>query len=219
MKAAAVAPAGESAASAPNVALPPAAVATPRRRSREKATTVSPPNTQSRDVSGTADVSRVARGVALITASGLALVAAYFSVSGMKELFAGAPTGIMVLAGVMELAKLSIAGYLSNQWQGLSWLLRLALMGFLVGLMAINGCGVYGRLARRPDCPPGGSANVPEDRQIFPTLTVRQNLELGLKRTGRFGRWTFDDMFDRFPNLRTGSTMVPGRSRAASSRC
>src|SRR5436853_2319996 len=47
-----------------------------------------------------------------------------------------------------------------------------------------------------------GLGYVPEDRQIFPTLTVRQNLELGLKRTGRFGRWTFDDMFDRFPNLR-----------------
>jgi branched-chain amino acid transport system ATP-binding protein len=47
-----------------------------------------------------------------------------------------------------------------------------------------------------------GLGYVPEDRQIFPTLTVRQNLELGLKRTGRCGRWTFDDMFDRFPNLR-----------------
>ena len=35
----------------------------------------------------------------------------------------------------------------------------------------------------------------------FPTLTVRQNLELGLKRAGKFGRWTFDDMFRLFPNL------------------
>src|SRR5262249_51793789 len=47
-----------------------------------------------------------------------------------------------------------------------------------------------------------GLGYVPEDRQIFPTLTVRQNLELGLKRAGKFGRWTYDDMFDRFPNLR-----------------
>jgi len=42
---------------------------------------------------------------------------------------------------------------------------------------------------------------VPEDRQVFPTLSVRQNLELGLKRAGRFGRWTFDDVFRLFPNL------------------
>jgi branched-chain amino acid transport system ATP-binding protein len=46
-----------------------------------------------------------------------------------------------------------------------------------------------------------GIGYVPEDRQIFPTLTVRQNLELGLKRARTFGRWTFDDMFALFPNL------------------
>jgi branched-chain amino acid transport system ATP-binding protein len=46
-----------------------------------------------------------------------------------------------------------------------------------------------------------GIGYVPEDRQIFPTLTVRQNLELGLKRSGKFGRWNFDDVFRLFPNL------------------
>jgi branched-chain amino acid transport system ATP-binding protein len=47
-----------------------------------------------------------------------------------------------------------------------------------------------------------GIGYVPEDRQIFPTLTVRQNLELGLRRSGVFGRWKFDDVFVLFPNLR-----------------
>ncbi len=46
-----------------------------------------------------------------------------------------------------------------------------------------------------------GIGYVPEDRQVFPTLTVRQNLELGLKRAGKFGRWTLDDVFRLFPNL------------------
>ena len=46
-----------------------------------------------------------------------------------------------------------------------------------------------------------GIGYVPEDRQIFPTLTVRQNLELGLKRPGKFGRWNFTDVFRLFPNL------------------
>jgi len=46
-----------------------------------------------------------------------------------------------------------------------------------------------------------GIGYVPEDRQVFPTLTVRQNLELGLKKAGKFGRWTFDDVFRLFPNL------------------
>ncbi|MEA2769188.1 MAG: branched-chain amino acid transport system ATP-binding protein [Acetobacteraceae bacterium] len=46
-----------------------------------------------------------------------------------------------------------------------------------------------------------GLGYVPEDRQVFPTLSVRQNLELGLKRAGRFGRWSFEDVFRLFPNL------------------
>jgi branched-chain amino acid transport system ATP-binding protein len=46
-----------------------------------------------------------------------------------------------------------------------------------------------------------GIGYVPEDRQVFPTLTVRQNLALGLKQSNRFGRWTFDDVFRLFPNL------------------
>jgi len=46
-----------------------------------------------------------------------------------------------------------------------------------------------------------GIGYVPEDRQIFPSLTVRQNLELGLRKSGVFGRWTYDDVFKLFPNL------------------
>jgi branched-chain amino acid transport system ATP-binding protein len=46
-----------------------------------------------------------------------------------------------------------------------------------------------------------GIGYVPEDRQVFPSLTVRQNLELGLRKKGVFGRWTFDDVFRMFPNL------------------
>ncbi|MBU6270274.1 MAG: ABC transporter ATP-binding protein [Betaproteobacteria bacterium] len=46
-----------------------------------------------------------------------------------------------------------------------------------------------------------GVGYVPEDRQVFPTLTVQQNLELGMKKAGRFGRWTFDDVYKLFPNL------------------
>jgi branched-chain amino acid transport system ATP-binding protein len=46
-----------------------------------------------------------------------------------------------------------------------------------------------------------GLGYVPEDRQVFPTLSVRQNLELGMRKKGVFGRWTFDDVFRLFPNL------------------
>ena len=55
-----------------------------------------------------------------------------------------------------------------------------------------------------------GIGYVPEDRQVFPTLTVRQNLELGLKQAGRFGRWSFDDMFALFPHLRERQHNIAG---------
>jgi branched-chain amino acid transport system ATP-binding protein len=47
-----------------------------------------------------------------------------------------------------------------------------------------------------------GIGYVPENRDIFPTMTVRQNLLLGVKNTKHAGRWSEEDMFDMFPNLR-----------------
>ncbi len=46
-----------------------------------------------------------------------------------------------------------------------------------------------------------GLGYVPENRDIFPTLTVRQNLQLGMKQANREGRWRMEEMFDMFPNL------------------
>ena len=47
-----------------------------------------------------------------------------------------------------------------------------------------------------------GLGYVPENRDIFPALTVRQNLLLGMKSRNQKGRWTSDDMFNLFPVLR-----------------
>jgi branched-chain amino acid transport system ATP-binding protein len=47
-----------------------------------------------------------------------------------------------------------------------------------------------------------GLGYVPEDRAIFPDLTVRQNLLLGVKRPGAPARFTMDDAFALFPHLR-----------------
>ena len=47
-----------------------------------------------------------------------------------------------------------------------------------------------------------GIGYVPENRDIFPRLTVHQNLQLGQKSRARNPRWTFDDMYTLFPRLR-----------------
>jgi len=46
-----------------------------------------------------------------------------------------------------------------------------------------------------------GLGYVPENRDIFPSLTVRQNLILGQKDTTGGGRWRLEDMLRMFPNL------------------
>jgi branched-chain amino acid transport system ATP-binding protein len=85
-----------------------------------------------------------------------------------------------------------------------------AIMGLVPaqGTVKFKGKGITGL---RPDqvahC---GIGYVPEDRQIFPTLTVRQNLELGLKRAGKFGRWSFVDVYRLFPNLEARQDTAAG---------
>jgi len=46
-----------------------------------------------------------------------------------------------------------------------------------------------------------GLGYVPEEREIFPRLTVEQNLLLGQKSGRKQGRWTIDDMYQLFPRL------------------
>jgi branched-chain amino acid transport system ATP-binding protein len=69
-----------------------------------------------------------------------------------------------------------------------------------VGSIRFRGARIDGlpphRIARR------GLGYVPEEREIFPTLTVRENLLLGRKSARGMSRWTFDDVFTLFPLLR-----------------
>ncbi len=47
-----------------------------------------------------------------------------------------------------------------------------------------------------------GIGYVPENRDIFPKLTVHQNLLLGQKGSGKGARWSFEDMYTMFPRLK-----------------
>jgi len=47
-----------------------------------------------------------------------------------------------------------------------------------------------------------GLGYVPEDREIFPSLTVQDNLRLGMKGAHPSGRWSVDDVYALFPMLR-----------------
>ena len=55
-----------------------------------------------------------------------------------------------------------------------------------------------------------GLGYVPENRDVFPTLTVEQNLVLGQKKNGTAGRWSLDDMYRMFPRLQERRAVAAG---------
>jgi branched-chain amino acid transport system ATP-binding protein len=55
-----------------------------------------------------------------------------------------------------------------------------------------------------------GIGYVPEDRAIFPTLTVEQNLILGIKAGKKAKRWCMDDTYQLFPRLEERAQTVAG---------
>ena len=69
-----------------------------------------------------------------------------------------------------------------------------------VGRISFRGERIDGlaphQIARR------GLGYVPEDREIFPSLTVRENLLLGMKNGNGTSRWTLDGVCELFPMLR-----------------
>jgi hypothetical protein len=84
--------------------------------------------------------------LALVAAVALATVAAYFSVTGMAEIFPGAPVAIMALAATMEAGKLVMAGWLAAHWRRVGWKMRSAMVALVTGLALINAAGVFGKL-------------------------------------------------------------------------
>jgi branched-chain amino acid transport system ATP-binding protein len=104
--------------------------------------------------------------------------------------------------------------------------------GEIVSLLGRNGVGRSTTIkAIMGDVPPQGSVRfrgeelaglpphliarkglgyVPENRDIFPGLTVRENLLLGMKSTKHKGRWSYDDVFELFPALGERAEVLGG---------
>jgi branched-chain amino acid transport system ATP-binding protein len=107
-----------------------------------------------------------------------------------------------VLHGVsMEVAPGEIVSLLGRNGAGRSTTVK-AVMGLVDGQGSVTwqGSPILGRpvfeIARM------GLGYVPENRDIFPRLTVQQNLLLGQRRGHRKPRWSLDDMYAMFPRLK-----------------
>ena len=81
-----------------------------------------------------------------LTALFVAFNAAFFSVSGLSKLFAGAAISVIIMASSLELAKLITAGYLYNYWDKINKSFRIYLSGAVLILILITSLGIYGFL-------------------------------------------------------------------------
>jgi cell division protein FtsB len=73
--------------------------------------------------------------------------AAYFSVTGLGVLFAGASISVMVMASALELAKLVAATYLKQKWDEIGGFNKWYLTISVAVLMLITSAGIFGYLS------------------------------------------------------------------------
>jgi len=76
----------------------------------------------------------------------VAFNAAFFSVSGLSKLFAGASLSVILMASSLEAAKLITAGYLYNYWEKINKVFRVYLIIGTSVLVLITSLGIYGFL-------------------------------------------------------------------------
>lgn len=84
----------------------------------------------------------IALSALLVSAS-----AAYYSVTGLSMLFAGASVAVLIMASSLEISKLVIVSLLYQYWDKLNSLLRSYLTLAAVILILITSAGIYGFLS------------------------------------------------------------------------
>lgn len=82
-----------------------------------------------------------------ISALSISASAAFYSVTGLSMLFAGASTAVLIMASSLEVSKLVIASLLYQYWNKLNTLLKTYLTIAAIILVLITSAGIYGFLS------------------------------------------------------------------------
>ena len=82
-----------------------------------------------------------------LSALSVSASAAFYSVTGLSKLFAGAETQVIIMAGSLEVAKLVIASLLYQYWNEINKALRTYLITASIVLVLITSMGIYGYLS------------------------------------------------------------------------
>ena len=90
---------------------------------------------------------RMFPAIIALTAFSVSASAAFYSVTGLSKLFAGASTEVLIMAGTLEVAKLVIASLLYQYWSKINKVLRVYLTIATTILILITSVGIYGFLS------------------------------------------------------------------------
>jgi len=82
-----------------------------------------------------------------LSALSVSASAAFYSISGLSKLFAGASLQVIIMASSLEVAKLVIASLLYQYWNSINKVLRTYLVTASVVLVLITSMGIYGFLS------------------------------------------------------------------------
>jgi len=104
-----------------------------------------------------------------ITAVMVSLTAAFYSITGLSKLFAGAAVPVMVMASVLEFSKLVTATLLHNYWNELRTILKAYLSIAVVVLVLITSLGIYGFLTAAYQQTASASAIVENEIKLLST--------------------------------------------------
>lgn len=86
--------------------------------------------------------------ILLLVAIALSVVAAYYSIAGLITIFAAAVIPVIVMASVLEVAKVLTAAWLSHNWKRVNFFLKMYLTLSVVVLMLITSLGIFGFLSK-----------------------------------------------------------------------
>jgi hypothetical protein len=84
----------------------------------------------------------------LFVALSLSAVAAWYSIIGLTAIFAAAVIPIIIMGGILEVAKVTITIWLHEYWDRARWLMKLYLVPAVVLLMIITSMGIFGFLSK-----------------------------------------------------------------------
>lgn len=84
----------------------------------------------------------------LFVALALSGIAAYYSIIGLTAIFAAAVVPIIVMGGILEVAKLACTVWLHQNWQRARFVMKLYLVPAVAVLMFITSMGIFGFLSK-----------------------------------------------------------------------